>query len=75
MNRGAWQATEHGMAKSWTQLSNSACLKSRMEAQYLFGGTSYTDTSPVVPRLNQEHALSPPCVVLEMDKLFAYSQE
>ena len=59
MNRGAWQATEHGVAKSWIQLSNSACLKGRVESQYQFGGTSYTDTSPVVPRLTQEHSLSP----------------
>ena len=59
MNRGAWQATEHGVAKSWIQLSNSACLKGRVESQYHFGGTSYTDTSPVVPRLTQEHSLSP----------------
>ena len=22
MNRGAWQATAHGVAKNWTQLSN-----------------------------------------------------
>ena len=25
MDRGAWQATVHGVAKSWTQLSNSHC--------------------------------------------------
>ena len=24
MDRGAWQATVHGVVKSWTQLSNSA---------------------------------------------------
>ena len=26
MDRGAWRATIHGITKSWTQLSNSACL-------------------------------------------------
>ena len=26
MDRGAWQATTHGIAKSWTQLSNLACI-------------------------------------------------
>ena len=27
MDRGAWRATTHGIAKSWTQLSNLACIK------------------------------------------------
>ena len=27
MGRGAWRATTHGIAKSWTQLSNLACIK------------------------------------------------
>ena len=25
MDRGAWQATVHGVTKSWTRLSNRAC--------------------------------------------------
>ena len=28
MGRGAWRATVHGVAKSWTQLSDSACIHS-----------------------------------------------
>ena len=27
MDRGAWQATVHGVTKSWTQLSNQQLLK------------------------------------------------
>ena len=26
MDGGAWQATVHGVAESWTRLSNSACM-------------------------------------------------
>ena len=30
MDRGAWQATVHGVTKSWTQLSNWACMHIRI---------------------------------------------
>ena len=33
MNRGAWQATVHGVAKSWIQLSDLARMHARMTHQ------------------------------------------
>ena len=33
MDRGAWQATAHGVAKSWTQLSNFYSLTTRKEGK------------------------------------------
>ena len=41
MDRGAWQATVHGVTKSWTQLSvcahRGAHTHTHTEAQYLIG--------------------------------------
>ena len=31
MDRGAWRSTVHGVAKSWTQLSNSHLLRQPLE--------------------------------------------
>ena len=33
MDRGGWQATAHGVAKSWTQLSNFYSLTTRKEGK------------------------------------------
>ena len=35
MDREAWHAAVHGVAKSWTRLSNCAELKSRLNILYL----------------------------------------
>ena len=42
MNRGAWQATVHGVAKSWTRLSDSTkCTKMYLYiCTYTFGSFS-----------------------------------
>ena len=34
MDRGAWQATVHGVTKSWTQLSNFTSLHRRDETKF-----------------------------------------
>ena len=38
MDRGAWQAAVHGVAKSWTQLSDWACM-------HVFKNTSIPQTA------------------------------
>ena len=35
MDRGAWRATVHGVAKSWTQLSSYHALKARKIINYV----------------------------------------
>ena len=35
MDRGAWQATVHRVAKSWTQLSTHACTFYRVKLSFL----------------------------------------
>ena len=41
MDRGAWQATVHRVAKSWTQLNNLAYMHMVKLLFYLFSTTAY----------------------------------
>ena len=36
MDRGAWQATVHGVAKSWTQLSNYTDYYNKFKSFFVF---------------------------------------
>ena len=35
MDKGAWKATVHSVAKSWTQLSTHACMFYRVKSSFL----------------------------------------
>ena len=41
MDRGAWQATVHGVAKSWTQLSNSPHTHTHTHTHCFFALSAY----------------------------------
>ena len=44
MDRGAWQATVHGVAKSWTQLSDFTIESRKMVQMNLFAGQEQRQT-------------------------------
>ena len=65
MDRGAWQATVHGVAKSWTQQSNFTFTFSRLIQWFLSASAQFSQFSlsvvsdPLRPHESQ-HA-RPPC--------------
>ena len=43
IDRGAWQAADHGVAKSWTRLSNLACTHAGMDGEINTGMDGWID--------------------------------
>ena len=56
MDRGTWQVTVHGVAKSWTRLSDKTAAAAAATTQYMFGimlglGTITANKIGVIPVL------------------------
>ena len=50
MNRGAWQTTVYGVAKSWTWLKRlSTCMQQQTHVHTIQRGTNFSKTKPEIP--------------------------
>ena len=50
MNRGAWQTTVYGLAKSWTWLKwLSTCMQQQTHVHTIQRGTNFCKTKPEIP--------------------------
>ena len=58
MDGGAWQATAHGVAKSWTQLSDFTFLLSRRNTRALSLTQTHTNTFCIMKTARKQPAAS-----------------
>ena len=62
MDRGAWQATVHGVAKSWTQLSTLAHLENHKDLFCFNLCICYCHCNKSPPLVLKQHKYNPPYI-------------
>ena len=59
MDKGAWQATVHVFAKSWTRLSNSAQMEQLYKANDIFQALKNTSINYILKHLKNSFFFPP----------------
>ena len=72
MDRGAWKATVHGVAKSWTQLSN--IYTHTHKHKYMFGFIAYSNNFKIKYLIVKKELLLPESKFFESSQCCLISQ-